>query len=226
MTAFEGTVLVLGANGETGRRVVKNLHNKRIQVRAMVRAEDRIHSTPELSLHGVETIIGSVLSMDDLRRAMRGIRAVISALGARFHYTQEEIEAVEALAPSYYIAVARESGVEQIVMCSSLSTETPERIPQLAPILVQKRRGELAVINSGIPYTIVRPGGLTNAPASHQVLVARKLDRSGMISREDVAEVLVQALLQPEARNKIVEIIAQEGAGAADREKLFVLSAN
>lgn len=226
MITFEGTVLVLGANGETGRRVVKNLHGKGIAVRAMVRAEDRIRNTPELSLSGVETLIGSVLNVDDLQRAMHGVRAVISALGSRIHYTDEEVEAIEATAPMYIVAVALEKRVEHLVMCSSFGTETPDFNPFLSRILRQKRRGELAVINSGIPYTIVRPVGLTNAPASANVLVASKLPSFGMISREDVAEVLVQALLQPEARNKIVEIASQEGAGAADREKLFALVAN
>jgi uncharacterized protein YbjT (DUF2867 family) len=67
---------------------------------------------------------------------------------------------------------------------------------------------------------------LTNSPASANVLIASKLTSFGMISREDVAEVLVQALLQPEARHKIVEIASQESAGAADREKLFELVAS
>jgi len=221
MAFFDGKVLVLGANGETGRRVVKNLHGKGIAVRAMVRAEDRIQNTPELTLNGVEILIGSALNVDDLRRAMRGIRAVISALGSRLQYTDEEVEAVEATAPMYIVTAALEARVEHLVMCSSFGTETPDFNPFLSRILKQKRRGELAVINSGIPYTIVRPVGLTNAPASANVLIASKLTSFGMISREDVAEVLVQALLQPEARHKIVEIASQEGAGPADRENLF-----
>jgi uncharacterized protein YbjT (DUF2867 family) len=224
MSVFEGTVLVLGANGETGRRVVKNLRGKDIAVRAMVRAEDRIRNTPELLMSGVETFIGSVLNMGDLSRAMQGVRAVISTLGSRIHYTDEEVEEIEALAPTYIVAVALEKRVQQIVMCSSFGTETPDFNPFLSRILRQKRRGELAVIGSGLPYTIVRPVGLTNAPASNSVLVASKLTSFGMISREDVAEVLVQALLQPEACNKIVEIATQEGAGAADREKLFAVT--
>jgi uncharacterized protein YbjT (DUF2867 family) len=221
MAFFAGKVLVLGANGETGRRVVKRLHDKGIAVRAMVRAEDRIRNTPELTLNGIEVSIGSVLNMDELRRAMHSIRAVISALGSRIHYTDEEVEAVEATAPMYIVAAALEKRIEQLVMCSSFGTETPDFNPFLSRILRQKRRGELAVINSGIPYTIVRPVGLTNAPASANVLVTAKLTSFGMISREDVAEVLVQALLQPEARNKIVEVASQEGAGSAERQNLF-----
>jgi uncharacterized protein YbjT (DUF2867 family) len=156
MTMFEGKVLVLGANGETGRRVVKNLHGKGTAVRTMVRAEDRIQNTPELTLNGVEVLIGSALNVDDLRRAMRGIRAVISALGSRIQYTDEEVKAVEATAPMYIVAAALEARVEHLVMCSSFGTETPDFNPFLARILKQKRRGELAVINSGIPYTIVK----------------------------------------------------------------------
>jgi uncharacterized protein YbjT (DUF2867 family) len=87
MATFEGKVLVLGANGETGRRVVKSLHGKGIAVRAMVRAEDRVRNTHELTLNGVEVLIGSVLNMDDLLRAMHGVRAAISALGSRIHCT-------------------------------------------------------------------------------------------------------------------------------------------
>lgn len=226
MNSFEGTVLVLGANGETGRRVVKNLHSKGIPVRAMVRAEDRVRNTPELTLSGVEVVIGSVLDPADLRRAMHGVRAVISTLGARINSSDEEVEAVEAIAPTYIVAAALENQVQQLVMCSSFGTETPDFNPFLARILRQKRRGELAVIGSGLPYTIVRPVGLTNAPASHNVLVASKLASLGTISREDVAEVLVQALLQPEARCKVVEITSQPGPSPTNREKLFAALAD
>jgi len=132
MTMFEGKVLVLGANGETGRRVVKNLHGKGIAVRAMVRAEDRIRNTPELTLNGIEVLIGSVLNMDDLLRAMRGIRAVISALGSRIQYTDEEVEAIEATAPMYIVAAALEERVEHLVMCSSFGTETPDFNPSVS----------------------------------------------------------------------------------------------
>jgi uncharacterized protein YbjT (DUF2867 family) len=222
MTSFEGTVLVLGANGETGRRIVRHLHEKGISIRAVVRAEDRLQTTPELTLSGVEVLIGSVLEVNDLRRAMHGVRAIISALGSRIHYTDAEIEAVEATAYMNIVATAIECGIEHIAMCSSLGTETPEAVPHLARILRQKRRGELAVAESGIPFTIVRPGGLTNAPGGAQIAIARHINAFGMISREDVAEVLVQALLQPEARGKIVEIITQAGSGRADRENLFV----
>ena len=63
--------------------------------------------------------------------------------------------------------------------------------------------------------------GLTDAPGGNGVTAARTLHGFGMISRDDVAEVIVQALLQPEAKNKIVEIVSAPDAGPADRPNIF-----
>ena len=88
---------------------------------------------------------------------------------------------------------------------------------------VGRRRIGLAVAleGSGVPFTIVRPGGLTDAPGGGGVAIARTLPGFGTISRDDVAEVMTQALLQPEAKNKIVEIINDPDAPPANRPHLF-----
>ncbi|MFN7209214.1 MAG: NAD(P)H-binding protein, partial [Aggregatilineales bacterium] len=116
--------------------------------------------------------------------------------------------------------------LQQLVLCSSLGTETPDAYPSLARILRQKRLGELAIIQSGIPYTIVRPSGLTNAPANGKIVLATELTTFGMISREDVAEVLVQALLQPQARYKVIEITSRADGEPSEPEELFAALAN
>jgi len=78
------------------------------------------------------------------------------------------------------------------------------------------------VMRSPLIYTIVRSGGLNNDPPVNAVKVGRGDTLQGRITRSDVAQVLVQALLQPEARNQVVEIVNQEGAGPADRRDLFI----
>jgi len=65
---FQGTVVVLGANGETGRRTVANLRGKGIAVRAVVRSAEKAAAVPELNASGVEVFIGDVLKVADLRR--------------------------------------------------------------------------------------------------------------------------------------------------------------
>lgn len=218
MSDFNGLVLVLGATGETGKLVVKSLQAKHIPVRVLVRDEDK---TREFQSPGLEIIVGDPLNSHDEQRTLTGVRAAISVLGTRSSNDLDEIEAVENQAIANLIQAAKAAGVEHIVLCSSMGTTTPDQIPFLANILRGKRRGEIALIESGIPYTIVHPGGLRNDEGGQGVLVKDALQGFGTIARPDVAEVLVQALLQPEARNRSVDIINDPEQGPANREGLF-----
>lgn len=217
MQHITGPVLVLGASGQTGQRVVQALRSRDIPVRALVRSNEQAHA---LSTPGVTTVVGDVQHDIDLREALNDVEAVISALGVRTLDDLEQIEAIEHATIARLVAAAAGAGVQQIVLCSSMGTETPEALPALTNVLRAKRRGEQALEASGTAYTIVRPGGLVNDPGG-DVLVQRSIPGFGRISRDDVAEVLVQALLQPAARNMIVEIINQPGAGPVDRPDLF-----
>ncbi|MFN4293382.1 MAG: SDR family oxidoreductase [Thermoflexales bacterium] len=211
-------VLVVGASGRTGRRVVKALRRHGFRVRAMIRDA----AARELVAgEGVEVFVGDVTREEDARRALDGATYVVSALGSKGATDAVHIELIEYTTIAELAQLAQEAGIRHFVLCSSMGVEIPDLIPPLAPILRQKRRGELALEGSGVPFTIVRPGGLTDEPGGGGVAIARTLHDFGMISRDDVAEVMVQALLQPEAKNKIVEIVNAPDAGPADRPDLF-----
>ena len=213
-------VLVLGASGRTGRRVVQALRRHGFPVRAMVRDESK---RGLVDAEGVEVIVGDVTNEEDARRALDGARYVVSALGSKGTADSAHIELIEFTTIAELAQLAQEMGVRHFVLCSSMGVEIPDMIPPLAEILRQKRRGELALEGSGVSFTIVRPGGLTDEPGGGGVAIARTLPGFGMISRDDVAEVMAQALLQPEARNKIVEIVNAPDAGPADRPGLFAM---
>jgi len=214
----EDLALVVGASGRTGQRVVQALQRHGFPVRAMVRDESR---RSLVAADGVEVVVGDVTREEDIRRALDGAHYVVSALGSKGTADAAHIELIEFTTIAELAQLAQEMGVRHFVLCSSMGVEIPDMIPPLAEILRQKRRGELALEGSGVPFTIVRPGGLTDAPGGSGVAIARTLPGFGMISRDDVAEVMVQALLQPEARNKIVEIVNAPDAGPADRPGLF-----
>ncbi len=215
---FNRTVLVLGATGQTGQRVVKALVDKGIAVRVLVRNAKKAEA---VRVANVEIRIGDLANEADLRAGFDGVGAVISALGGTMEARPEDREFIEHKIFETLERLATEYKLEQVVMCSSMGTETPEAIPFLTTVLRMKRRGELILENGRVPYTIVRPGGLVNDPGGQDVAVARNQAVGGRVSRDDVAEVLVQALLQPEARNKIVEMVQQDGAGKANRANLF-----
>lgn len=82
---------------------------------------------------------------------------------------------------------------------------------QLGGILTWKLRGETALRESGLVYTIVRPCALTEAPGG-QALVVDQGDRlKGQLSREDVAELIVQVLERPQAAHTTFEVAAGQG---------------
>jgi uncharacterized protein YbjT (DUF2867 family) len=103
-----------------------------------------------------------------------------------------------------------------------MGTQQPESMPPLANILHAKARAEQELINSGLTYTIIHPGGLRNEEGGRDILVTpHPAPHGGSITRTDTAEVLVQALLQPAARNLSVDIVQRDGQGPANRANLF-----
>ncbi len=136
------------------------------------------------------------------------------------------------------IEAARAAGVKHIVLVGSMGgTNEQHPLNRMANgnILIWKRKAEAYLIDSGIDYTIIRAGGLQDQPGGQRELIVGKDDAllanppDGIptsIPRADVAEVVVQALRSPAARNKAFDVISKpEGTpGAAvttDFQALF-----
>jgi uncharacterized protein YbjT (DUF2867 family) len=213
------TVLVVGATGKTGRETVKALRRHGFDVRALIRDAAQCG---ELESAGAQVLVGDVTREEDARNAMAGAHAIVSALGSKGPMSDKaHIELIEFTTIAELATLASESGMQRFVMCSSMGVEIPDMVPPLAEILRQKRRGELALEGSGVPFTIVRPGGLTDDAGGAPIAIARTLHGFGTIARADVAEVLAQALLQGAAINKIVEIVSNPQGVPADSPHLF-----
>ena len=81
---------------------------------------------------------------------------------------------------------------------------------QREKVLSCKRKGEAALRNSGLGYTIVRPGTLVEEAGGYKALVFDQGNRiSQAISCADVADVCLKALHNPAARNKTFEVWAR-----------------
>lgn len=77
---------------------------------------------------------------------------------------------------------------------------------QLGGILTWKLKGEDVIRSSGIPYTIIRPCALTEAPAGSALKFAQGDTIKGQVSRDDIAELCIQVLTQPSACNTTFEV--------------------
>jgi uncharacterized protein YbjT (DUF2867 family) len=89
-------------------------------------------------------------------------------------------------------------------------------------VLKWKLKGEDTLRASGVPYTVVRPGGLINKPANELAVTFAQGDTTtGTISREDVALICIAAIQQPAARGKTFETFSSQESGANDWPALF-----
>ncbi|MFN8447146.1 MAG: NAD(P)H-binding protein [Anaerolineae bacterium] len=121
------------------------------------------------------------------------------------------------------VLAARNAGIGRFILVSSLAVTHPEHpLNNFGRVLDWKRRGEDALRTSGLLYTIVRPGGLTDAPGGASALKVDQGDRiSGMISRSDVAAVCVAALDEIATYHTTFEIVAEEGTPPEHLPNLF-----
>nr|CAD1839211.1 unnamed protein product [Ananas comosus var. bracteatus] len=88
--------------------------------------------------------------------------------------------------------------------------------------LIAKLQAEQYVRKSGINYTIIRPGGLRDEPAAGNIIMEPEDTLyEGSISRDQVADVAVEALECPESFYKVVEIVARADASNRSIKDLF-----
>lgn len=211
---------VAGASGETGRRIVKELVRRGIAVRALVRDVDKARQVlpPE-----TELIIGDVLQPESLKAAIGDSTVLLSATGAAPSFDPTGPYKVDYEGTKNLADVAKACGIQHFVMVSSLCTSQlfhPLNLFWL--ILVWKKQAEEYLQGSGLTYTIVRPGGLKNEDNSDAIVMSSADTLfDGSIPRAKVAQVCVEALFQPAAFNKIVEIVAKSDADAQPFETLF-----
>jgi uncharacterized protein YbjT (DUF2867 family) len=213
-------VLVVGATGATGQAIVHELKSRSIPFRALVRDPDR---GKNLLGNDVEIVAGNVLDRYLLIEALGDTDRVICATGARPSLNIFGPFQVDYLGTKNLVKACQVRGVKHLVIVSSLLTSVffhPLNLFWL--VLFWKKQAENYIIKSGLTYTIVRPGGLTNTP-TNDPLVMGKADTlfRGRIPRSLVAQVCVEALLCPDAHNKIVEIITSPDANPLPIAELF-----
>ncbi len=211
---------VAGATGETGRRIVGELVNKGIPVRALVR---NLATAREILPTGVELIEGNVLDRVSIATAIGDSTVVLCATGAKPSLDPTAPYQVDYEGTKNLVDIAKAQGIDQFVFVSSLCVSRffhPLNLFWL--ILWWKQQAEQYLQGSGLNYTIVRPGGLKNEDNDHPVVMS-KADTlfEGSIPRQKVAQVCVESLSSLQSRNKVLEIVSAPTAMAKSWESLF-----
>jgi len=191
--------LVTGATGEVGSRVVRQLLERKIRPRVLVRSEEKARS---LFGDRVEICVGDLAAPDSMRGAIQGTDTVFLVNVGPAIPERDKAAAM----------ISKEVGVRKIVKLSSLDVEHGLAIG------AWHEKGEAAIRTTGIPFTFVRPTGfMSNLLAwAHSIRTERVVRSSAadgrrpFIHSEDIASVCLAALLNDERSEQTLRITGPE----------------
>ncbi|RSL32717.1 SDR family oxidoreductase [Salibacterium salarium] len=199
-------ILVVGANGKVARNVVKILaEQSNHNVTAMLRKEEQVSDLKEL---GADHIAMADLE-GEISHAFNGVDAVIFAAGSGPHTGPDKTVLIDLWGARKTIDETKKHNIKRFVMISSIRSEDPESGPvQMRHYLVAKKLADEYLLNSGLDYTIVRPGPLSNDDPVGTVHIAPRVeDLSASVSRADVADVTAQIIDDTNTYHKSFDLL-------------------
>ena len=211
--------LVTGATGDIGRRIVRLLREQEQLVRVFVRLSSLYQ---ELENRGAEIFIGDLRYDKDIKKAMEGVKYVISA-----HGSDGDAFALDYRANIELVDCAKEHSVEHFVLSSVLGAD---REYEDAPTFKAKREVEKYLKNSGLNYTILRPSGLASNILSLAeqfrntgiyLLIGNSKNRSSIVSTDDLAKIAIKSVILEEAKKQTFAVGGPDILQREDIPRIF-----
>ena len=206
-------VVVAGATGRAGSCIVDELLKKGYQVRALLVKPFDPPQPPGLQEKGVELSFGDLTSVDSLRQVMDGAHFVISAIGSKKPFSKKENDKIDNMGNQNLVKAAKAQSLEHVVIISSTGVGNSKKaVPfiyraLMSPVLKAKGKSEEFIRTAGMDYTIIRPGGYAGAALSGKTAFGEGGNFSGRVTREQIAEVCVNALTTPSMKNRTFEVV-------------------
>ncbi|QBI20630.1 SDR family oxidoreductase [Egibacter rhizosphaerae] len=202
-------VAVLGAHGQIARHLTQRLARRGDRVRGLVRNTDH-HE--DVRADGADPVTHDVEHdpVDALVEHVRGAHAVVFAAGAGPGSGAARKETVDYGGAAALLEAAGEAPVDRYVMISAMGTDDPPGDDEVFSVYLRaKARADEELMASDLEWTVVRPGRLTDEPATGLVTLDRHVER-GAIPRADVAEVVVACLDEPRTAGHVFEVVGGE----------------
>ena len=213
-------VFVAGGTGRSGSEIVKLLQAKGFDVTASTRDVNKAKQTYGTQTKWVEADMHDVPAV---MRAVAGSDFVVSALGHGDFIGVEAPQFAQYLAVRNLIDAAKAAKAKHIVVMTSSTAGhrfNHKLEARFGMVLYWMTKAEDYLLASGIPYTIIGPGGL----ATDEMIGLRGLEpppaddwgvkimpradyKFDFVSRRGVASVVLAALRDPAARGKAVAVV-------------------
>jgi uncharacterized protein YbjT (DUF2867 family) len=204
-------MLVVGSTGFLGSEICRRLTDSGKSVRGLVRSTSDVEKIARLNAMGVETVVGDLRDPSSLATACQGMDTVITTATTTVSMQPgDSIPITDQQGQLDLVQAARHAGVRKFVFIS-----IPQRM-EPCPLTTAKRTVEQAVISSGMDYTILCPCLFMEVwlspiigfdhPNAKATIYGDGHAKNAYISRENVAEYVVQSLDNPAACNALFEL--------------------
>jgi nucleoside-diphosphate-sugar epimerase len=192
-------VLVAGAHGRLGSRILALLLHRGHHVRALVRTESQAAALREV---GADAVVADLRG--DVEWTADGCEAAVFAAGARH---RGELGAIDAGGAAKLAEAADRYDLARFVLCSAVGAQHPERRDGgVREFLAAKHHAEHRLARLGVPWTILRFGRLTEDPGTAHIDVV--LHPGNLtVSRDDAALAVVEALAREHLVRQVVNVI-------------------
>ena len=181
-------VLVIGANGNTGARVIRRLAKSSHDPIAMIRDPSHRVNFDEL---GVTTVLADLEYPID--HAVQGCDAIIFAAGSGGKTGKDKTVLIDHIGAIRSMVAAQVHGAKRYIMLSSINNDVNSQ-SAIAHYHRAKAHADNHLMETDLDYTIVCPGGLTDEAGTGLVSVSTELHGRGLTSRENLAATLVACL--------------------------------
>jgi len=203
-------VVVAGGHGKIALLLERLLAERGDQAVGLIR--NPAHAA-DVQNTGAEAVICDLeaASAKDVAVLLSGADAVVFAAGAGPGSGAPRKDSVDRAASVLMADATERAGVRRFVQVSSMGAGQPPQAGSdevWAAYITAKTAAEADLRARDLDWTILRPGRLTDAPATGKIRLARPPVPRGSIPRADVAAVIAALLDTPGTRHQTLELVS------------------
>lgn len=199
-------ITIVGGHGSIAMHLHPILKRKGHEVRGIIRKKEQ---ADDLRDAGANPIVCDIEEHDDISDAVGDVDAVLFAAGAGPGSGADRKLTVDRDGAIKLIEAVKKNDISRYVMISAMGLDEPRGNAVFQAYQQAKAEADEALIKSGLDYTIIKPGRLTDEEGTGKVALAPELPR-GEVPRQDVAEVLAEVLESPQTSGMELDLTAGE----------------
>jgi nucleoside-diphosphate-sugar epimerase len=197
-------VVIAGGHGQIALRMIRLLAERGDRARGLIRNPDH---AGDVEAAGGEPVLCDMEAEDDIAPFVGEAGAVVFAAGAGPGSGAERKQTMDLGGAVKLIDAAKANGIARYLIVSAIGAGRDE-LPDgpMRPYLEAKAEADRRVEQSGLDWTIVRPGRLTDDPGTGRIAAGTEIGY-GEVTRDDVAATLVAVLDAPNTVGKAFDLL-------------------